>query len=538
MIRRTALLATLAIATPAAAESEVTPYIEVQQVLDACLKGCGAGGDDILTYTSIAAGVDASVRTRRAQGTISYRYERRIPWNDSLGVEDVHTGLARGQIAVVPGLLTFEGGAIATRARTDIRGAAPEFLIGDQSNTSQVYGLYAGPTLATEVGALDFTASYRFGYVKVQEDTGVFIAPGRPRLDLFDEATTHQLDASIAMPTGRGLPFGWSVSTGYQREDASQLDQRYEARYVRADATLPVSDTVALTGGVGHEDIEISERAPLRDPVTGFPVIDGNGRFVTDRASPRLLAYETDGLIWDVGVIWRPSRRTSLTARYGRRYGGEWFTATLEHQIGAHSGVQIFAYSALDSFGRGLTSGVARLPTDFVLPGNPIGGGLGGGGGGCVGGPNPATGGCLDDAFQSISTANYRSRGVYARYSAKYGPWDFGVSAGYANRDYIAPGSVFFTIDGVTDESVSIQANAARDLGPNAGIDAAIYANLYESGIAGGGDVTSYGAALGYHRFFGRRLSGNAAVGLYAYDPGDFATVISAVAQLGMRYQF
>ena len=37
----------------------------------------------------------------------------------------------------------------------------------------------------------------------------------------------------------------------------------------------------------------------------------GLGRFVTNEAAPRQIAYETDGLIWDAGVLWRPSRRTA-----------------------------------------------------------------------------------------------------------------------------------------------------------------------------------------------------------------------------------
>jgi len=55
------------------------------------------------------------------------------------------------------------------------------------------------------------------------------------------------------------------LSAGYEREDTSQLDQRYEGKYARADVTVPVGPTLALLGGVGYEDIEISERAPLLD---------------------------------------------------------------------------------------------------------------------------------------------------------------------------------------------------------------------------------------------------------------------------------
>jgi hypothetical protein len=42
---------------------EITPYLEVGQVLQADLKN----GGDVLTYTTLAAGVDAVVATRRAE---------------------------------------------------------------------------------------------------------------------------------------------------------------------------------------------------------------------------------------------------------------------------------------------------------------------------------------------------------------------------------------------------------------------------------------------------------------------------------------
>src|SRR3546814_16344225 len=83
---------------------------------------------------------------------------------------------------------------------------------------------------------------------------------------------------------------------------------------------MPIGPTVALLGGVGYEDIEIGQRDPLLD-ADGVPVRDANGRFVTDKSSPRRLSFDTDGLIWDAGVMWRPSRRTSLPARVGARQG-------------------------------------------------------------------------------------------------------------------------------------------------------------------------------------------------------------------------
>ena len=77
---------------------------------------------------------------------------------------------------------------------------------------------------------------------------------------------------------------------------------------------------LAVVGGAGYEDVEVSSRDAVRDAL-GNPVVGPDGRFVTDESAPRRIAYQTDGLIWDAGVLWRPSRRTSLEAYVGRRYG-------------------------------------------------------------------------------------------------------------------------------------------------------------------------------------------------------------------------
>jgi hypothetical protein len=97
----------------------VQPYIELTQVLDADLTN-----DDVVTYSQIAVGIDAGITGRRAEGQVSYRYERRFQWDDRIGDDDTHTGLARASVTVAPGF-ALEGGAVATRSRVDIRGAAP-----------------------------------------------------------------------------------------------------------------------------------------------------------------------------------------------------------------------------------------------------------------------------------------------------------------------------------------------------------------------------------------------------------------------------
>src|SRR3546814_10720344 len=63
---------------------EVSPYLEVGQILSADLKN----GGDVLTYTMLAAGVDAAIVTRRAEVAASLRYEHRI---SEAGRSEEHT---------------------------------------------------------------------------------------------------------------------------------------------------------------------------------------------------------------------------------------------------------------------------------------------------------------------------------------------------------------------------------------------------------------------------------------------------------------
>src|SRR3546814_8866470 len=85
----------------------------------------------------------------------------------SSDLDDVHQGLARAAVKVGQAL-TIEGGALATRARSDIRGSAAGFDGPQIDNVTQVYAFYVGPSFATRAGPVDLTASYRLGYVKVE----------------------------------------------------------------------------------------------------------------------------------------------------------------------------------------------------------------------------------------------------------------------------------------------------------------------------------------------------------------------------------
>ena len=235
------------------------------------------------------------------------------------------------------------------------------------------------------------------------------------------------------------------------------------------------------------------------------------------------------------GVIWRPNRHTTLVARAGHRYGGTTVTGSLQWRMSKNSGLDIEVYDGIESFGRLLTRNLNSLPTTFEVQRNPLLDTIGG----CTFGTTPGTGGCLNDALQSLNGANFRNRGVTALYSLSYGPWSFGLGGGYVRRKYVAPvQSSFVTLNGVKDESWIVQGNVSRDLSAASGITGTVFADWYKSGIAGANDVSDVGATGSYYHRFGRRLIGQAAAGVYTYDQDGLDNVVSGQLLLGLRYEF
>jgi len=518
-------------AVPAHAQrTRITPYIEAGQVLTADLQG-----GDVLTYSTIGAGIDATVQTRRVEVTLAYKYERRISYDKKVGDDDIHSGLASARVRVAPGV-TMEAGGIATRVRSDIRGDAPGNLAGNVRNIGQVYSAYAGPSVSTNVGPIKVNGAYRFGYTKVESPNGGTGVAGQP-LDVYDDSKVHVATASIGTKSGTLLPVGVTVSGSYTREDAGQLDQRFEGKYARGDVVLPVGRGVAIEGGVGYENIAISQRDPLLDG-TGAPVLDANGRQQTNPASPRRLAYDFDGLFWDAGVIWRPSRRTFLEARVGKRYGSMSYTGSLSYQIGPGSGIQIGVYDSIDSFGRQLNGSLASLPTSFVTSNDPFGDQYSG----CVFGTSgSAAGSCMNNALYSVPTANYRSRGVTGTMVMSRGPNRIGFGGGYARRSFIAPNvpaSTGIQVNGTSDELFYGQLFASRELGRNTSLSGNAFLSYSDTDLAGSDGTLGWGANSMLTRTFFGHLDATAAVGIYGFEGEANNSDTQVQALIGLRYGF
>lgn len=507
--------------------TSIDPYIEANSIASWQI----SPGSDVVTYTQLAAGVDASIVGRNNGGSISLRYERNFAHQSDGADADVLTGVARGYASIVPRVLTVEAGGLASSTRVDAQGRSVINPTVDDDLSTQTYSVYAGPKLQTRAGDVDVSASYRIGYTRV--DGPDLAALGGTSAELFDESVTHSANLRAGTRPGQPLPVGIGVGAGYYQEDVSNLDQRVRNAYVRGDVTVPITPTFAVIFGAGLEDVEVSSRDAVRD-AAGDPVIGSDGRFVTDTSSPRIIGYDASGLIWDVGVVWTPSSRTRLEAQFGRRYDSDTYNGSFSWRPNSRSSLNISVYDGIQGFGGRLNNALAALPNDFTVTRDPVTGDITG----CV---NTLEGsGCLDGLLGSVRSSVFRGRGVAASYSRQIGRMTAGIGAGYDSRKFIgAPGTVLALADGIVDESYYVTAGLSGPVGQRGSFSINTFANWFDSGTAGVGDVRSIGSSASYTEQVMRNLSARAAVAISTLDsdiaPDNFTT---ASALLGLRYDF
>ncbi len=504
----------------------ITPYIEALQVISADL----SSNHEVLTWSTLAAGADGRIKGRSSEGAFSVRYERRFDWGKS-GDGDVLSGLVRGGVTVVPGVLGFEAGALATRTSVTGSGASLPGSFDRQSST-RLYSVYAGPSLSTRAGDVAIKGHYRVGYTEIGANAGLSGNATQPSRDLFDHSVVQDAAVHTGAKAGELLPVGIGAGAGWLREDISNLDQRVDDFHARADVSLPVGNDIALVGGVGYENLQISSRDVLRDGA-GQPEVGDDGRYVTDKAAPRQIAYETAGLIWDAGVTWRPSRRTALEAHVGWRYGGTTAYGSFGWMPSRRTTISVAVYDSMSGFGGQINRALVALPSDFLVQRDPVSGDING----CV--VSLKQGACLTGAIGAARSGTFRARGITASYATEIGGFGTGVATGYDRRKFIAAqGTILAAANGVTDENAWLSAWFNGRLARHTTFNTYVFGTWYRTGLAPETQGKAFGASGAVTHSFDRHLSANAAISVTGIERELAEDIWNASAVLGVRYSF
>jgi hypothetical protein len=507
----------------------IKPYIEAGQVAQAILSP--SASSDVLTYSVLAAGADATINGRNNQGSISARYERRIGWNRKVNGDGI-TGIARLSSSIVPDAVRIDYGGFANRTYVSTNGAA--FSTGSVSADSltQIYSVYAGPSLSTQLGAAAITGHYHVGYTSVGTNSSV-TAPGASAVtDTLNHATVQDAKLAIGTRPGDVLPVGLGASAGYYQEDVSNLSQRVTDKNARAEITIPIAGDVALVGGVGVEQVKVSSRNAVVD-TNGNALRDSRGQIITDYSKPRYIAFESEGLIWDAGMVWRPSPRTNAEIHVGRRYGQIGAYGFLNYAPNDHSNLNIVVYQGITGFGGALTNSLFNLPSQFTGVRDAITGNMSS----CV--SSLGGGNCLGGALSSVNSTLYRGRGVSAGYSLNYGRWRGGVGAGYDRRQYItAQQTVFASVNGKVDQYYWLATFMGYQMTQRSTFETTLNAYKYQSGLNSTGDINALRAVALYQYNVSRHVTANASLAIDGIMRKATDDVWSSAGSVGMRYTF
>lgn len=516
---------------PACADRpEFGAFMNMEQVAESQLHG---PGEDDVTYTEVSGVVTAQIKNRRIVASGTYRLSYRIPEMGDTQKSVNQDGLMRLQANVIDEWLTLETGAIITRSRVDAGGAAPQFNIGNPQNLTQTYSTFIQPNRAHRIGDVGLGLSYRYAYTTNESSQDNVVTVG-PTNDRFDTSKAQQVTFQAGMDPG-SLPFGWKLSSEYRHENTTNLARHFRSLNVLGEVRVPLGySTVALVASGGYEQTRTSERDALIDPLTGLPVLGKGGRFVVDPASPRVLTYDLSGLVANAGVIWKPSQRTRMEGRIGRRYGDLSITGLVEMRPSERSGLTIIVSDRIESFGQGLSNGLAgTTPAIDVTQVDPSSSyqdclfGRAGGSGQCVGG-----------ALGQASANSYRDQSANIVFSRRARMWSFSGGLGYSRRTYIDNPNSPVSLDGVVDQSFFSNITIGRPLTRESGVSFSFAGNLFKNGQVGTPDVMSGSFTTNYYRSFGRGLQMQASVAVDGSKQDGMTADVSGRARLGLQYRF
>lgn len=495
-----ALLASVsAVALPEAAIAriDITPRAELRHTIS------DSEYNDFNMITSVVPGVSILADTRRVKAQLDYEFARRFSWDDSLIDRGQHRLNANGTAELIRRLLSVQAGAVVTQTLRDWRGplsAGPE---QNNPNQATVGSYYVQPTLSRELGNFAvFDAFYRFSYSDV-DNAGRSLQIGEEAPPGFNfslapasDSTMHDAQMSLSNRNSTSSRLIWTTRGTYRADDRDDLNEELRIYSGVFDVSYSLNRKIALLGSIGYEDTYDEQDNILVDPETGLPLLDSQGRLQIDPTEPRRAVIDRKGEIWDVGVRITPSRRSQLTLRGGRQYGGTVINGDLRYEI--REGITLTArYSeTLNTFGRLFTADMGGQPFAFMVDNNyRLGPGII---------TIPTEFGLLP-LPGTITNATFRSRLGQAALSYKAGRTSGTIAGYYDRRNYLNTGQTAGAdrpptgiLSGRSDVTWGLTMGASRDLGGGRSVNGNVYYSNLKYALSRNRQDSVYGGSVGY----------------------------------------
>ena len=509
----------------------IHPYIEVSQDVDSFY----APTSSELTYTDLVAGAEVTINGRNNQGTISARVDERLGYGTVANSTGVN-GVASLSSAILPNTLRIDYGAYANETTVTPDGATFANTSVTVGQRQQIYALYAGPTLTTHLGDdIGITGHYRIGYTNIGETGYNQQNTLLNSIDVFGHSVVQDGRLSAGVRPGQLGWIGFNIIGGYYNEKVSNLDQVLTSEYARGEAIIPVTSELAIVGGGGYEKILVTSHDALRnsslpgDP----PILDANGRYITDYSSPLYTAMNVVDPIWDVGIEWRPSRRTNLEVHFGHRYGEFTGYGSFTYMPSPRQNFSIVYYNNLGGFGGDLNNTLSNLSSQFETVRDGITGNISS----CL--STSASGGCLGGVLGSANSAFGLAHGATIGYDLHWGSFDFGVGVGYDIHRYItAAETIDARINGKADSYYWIDTFLGARINEKSQFQTTLNLYKYDSGLVLNSNETSLRVVSIYQYFPSKHLSFNASLALNASFNQAQANLWSSTLSMGVRYTF
>lgn len=474
---------------PAAAETQLSPYVETRLVARS------SDPFDLGSYrifSEATAGVSANFDSKRVDGSLYYRISRRLPLGNtpvSDRVRQYGSGSVRSEL--VRDYLYLNASGNASVVSPSLGG----FINPDSDNRfdQQAYGAAVQPIFShTFANRIRTTATYRYGLFETEGGSpplmiGQVFNIDRPYFGGSSDTRNQSASASIGN-VSRSDRLRLQLNGNWQRDRIEQLNEHYDSKRLVLDGEFAITRFLSVVGSGGYEDIHNELDQVFLDPLTGFPILDSAGRLQRDPFNPRYITFDYAGETYDAGVRLKPSRRTGLLARAGKRYGSFSASGSAYYQIRSDLTLSASYNDSIDNFGRLFTTFFADPITGTIIP---VGSFAGGGGrntpigaGSCALGYDFETGACELNLTQIATSATFRNKTASLRLQRGSAGFEdpnsrfYGhVTAFYTHRRYLGEPQerqvnvVSFVpalyLAGTTDQSYGLYVRGERLLGGN-----------------------------------------------------------------------